>query len=96
MEYVRRLGGDPLTLVSEMPLFLVPETADKPEAPRFEKGTEGRKRLLAWLQELISGEPVEVARRSIAEVGIRPMPIRDQMRLQLAFLDQALILIRAD
>jgi len=96
MEYVRRLGGDPLTLVSEMPLFLVPETADKPEAPRFEKGTEGRMRLLAWLQELISGEPVEVARRSIAEVGIRPMPIRDQMRLQLAFLDQALILIRAD
>ena len=24
MEYVRSLGGDPLTLVSEMPLFLVP------------------------------------------------------------------------
>jgi len=96
MEYVRHLGGDPLTLVSEMPLFLVPEASGSRDAPRFEKGTEGRKRLLAWLQELVSGKPSEIARRAVAEAGIHAMPIRDQMRLQLAFLDQALTLLRAD
>jgi len=95
-EYVRRLGGDPLTLVSEMPLFLVPATSGGRDAPRFEKGTEGRNRLLAWLQDLVSGKPPEVARRTVAEAGIHAMPIRDQMRLQLAFLDQALALLRAD
>ena len=93
MEYVRSLGGDPLTLVSEMPLFLVPDPPGSRDAPLFEKGTEGRKRLLAWLEALIAGKPSEVARRAIADVGIRPMPIRDQMRLQLAFLDQALALL---
>lgn len=96
MEYVRGLGGDPLTLVSEMPLFLVPEDSGNRDGPRFEKGTEGRKRLLVWLQELISGKPSAAARQAITEVGIRPMPVRDQMRLQLAFLDQALTLVTAD
>jgi hypothetical protein len=96
MEFVRRLGGDPLTLVSEMPLFLVPEASEDRDAPRFEKGTEGRKRLLAWLQDLVSGKPSEVARRAVTEAGIHAMPIRDQMRLQLAFLDQALALLKAE
>ena len=96
MEFLRRMGGDPLTLVSEMPLFLVPSASGHRNAPQFEKGTEGRKRLLAWLQDLVSGKPPEVARRVVAEVGIRAMPIRDQMRLQLAFLDEALALLRAD
>jgi hypothetical protein len=96
MEYVRSLGGDPLTLVSEMPLFLVPEDSGSRNGPRFQKGTEGRKRLLAWLQELISGKTSEAARQAITEVGILPMPIRDQMRLQLAFLDQALALVTVE
>ena len=38
MEFVRSLGDDPLTLVSEMPLFLVPESSGEQRAPRFEKG----------------------------------------------------------
>lgn len=92
MEYVRSLGGDPLTLVSEMPLFLVDDVAESPDTPRFEKGTEGRKRLLAWLLELVSDKPTDIARQAIFEAGVRAMPIRDQMRLQLAFLDQALSL----
>jgi hypothetical protein len=96
MEYVRGLGGDPLSLVSEMPLFLVPEDSGSHEGPRFEKGTEGRKRLLAWLEDLISGKSSQAARQAIAQVGILPMPIRDQMRLQLAFLGQALALITVE
>lgn len=56
METVRSFGGDPLTLVSEMPLFL--------------EGT--------------------------AEETPIPMALRDQMRLQLAYLQEALAAVEAD
>jgi hypothetical protein len=95
MEWVRQLGGDPLTLVSEMPLFLIPEPADSDSATRFEKGSEGRQRLMSRLLEMVSDKPVEVARRAVAESGVHAMPIRDQMRLQLALLDRALALLMA-
>ena len=36
METVRALGGDPLTLVSEVPLFLVPEAGAEPRAGEME------------------------------------------------------------
>lgn len=74
MEFVRSLGGDPLTLVSEMPLFLL-EGRAKPKDRRnlFEDLT----------LRLASGEKLE-------SLGVRPMPIRDQMRLQLAFLQEGL------
>lgn len=72
MEYVRSLGGDPFTFVSEMPLFLrpLPEgDTGRPDDPIFR----------AWLERAaFSGDD-----------QVRGMPIRDQMRLQLAFLDEA-------
>lgn len=82
MEYVRSLGGDPLTLVSEMPLFLRPleegETG-RPDDPHFR----------AFLNRAAGMSPDDL--RSEAERnGVRGMPIRDQMRLQLAFLNEAL------
>jgi Zinc carboxypeptidase len=61
MEFVRELGGDPFTLVSEMPLFL--------------RSTA----------EAATGLPADDERR-----GIRGMPVRDQMRLQLAFINEGL------
>jgi hypothetical protein len=83
MEYVRSLGGDPFTLVSEMPLFLRPleeGESGRPDDPRFR----------AWLGRMCAlGDPGEV--RAEAELqGVRGMPLRDQMRLQLAFLEEAL------
>lgn len=77
MEYVRSLGGDPFTFVSEMPLFLrpLPEgDTGRPDDPIFR----------AWLERaaLSGGEP--------RDDQVRGMPIRDQMRLQLAFLEEAL------
>lgn len=89
MEFVRDLGGDPLTFVSEMPLFLTPSAGLDSKGPKFETGTEGRRRLLSELQALASGT-LEKARTEIAQLGIRAMPIRDQMRLQLAFLESAI------
>jgi hypothetical protein len=82
MEYVRSLGGDPFTMVSEMPLFLRPleegETG-RPDDPRFR----------AFL-ERIAGEAPEAVRAEMEKSGVRGMPIRDQMRLQLAFLQEGL------
>jgi hypothetical protein len=87
MEYARSLGGDPLTIVSEMPLFLTPP-AEGPESfgdPAL-RAELARKALTASPEEL---------RAEGTRLGIRGMPLRDQMRLQLAYLDEALAAIRA-
>jgi zinc carboxypeptidase len=86
MEYVRSLGGDPFTMVSEMPVFLRPleegETG-RPDDPHFR----------AFLGRL-TGKPPDEVRAEAARSGVRGMPIRDQMRLQLAFLEEALGVVR--
>jgi hypothetical protein len=82
MEYVRSLGGDPFTMVSEMPLFLRPLEAGesgRPDDPHFR----------AFLDRIAGKTPEEV-RTEMEKSGVRGMPIRDQMRLQLAFLNAAL------
>jgi hypothetical protein len=91
MEYVRGLGGDALTFVSEMPLFLMPEPAQAthPQAA-FRAGTEARLELHRWLDELARREEPASARRKAAERGIAPMPIRDQMRLQVELVNAGL------
>lgn len=82
MEHVRSLGGDPFTMVSEMPLFLRPleegETG-RPDDPRFR----------AFLGRVAGKTPAEV-REEAEWSGVRGMPLRDQMRLQLEFLQEAL------
>jgi zinc carboxypeptidase len=86
MEYVRLLGGDPFTMVSEMPLFLRPLEAGetgRPDDPRFR----------AFLSRL-AGKSAEEVRIEAERSGVRGMPLRDQMRLQLAFLDGALKVVR--
>lgn len=92
MEYVRGLGGDPFTLVSEMPLFLLPRDRELPATP---VGTEGRLAFHAWLRQLIEERGREGAHREAERLGLRPMPLRDQMRLQLAFLGEGIAATRA-
>lgn len=91
MEYVRGLGGDPPTFVSEIPLFLLPppEAADDPRAA-FRAGTQASRERHAWMAEMASRLTPEEARREAAERGIRAMPLRDQMRLQVALVNEAL------
>lgn len=82
MEYVRSLGGDPFTFVSEMPLFLrpLPEgDTGRPDDPIFR----------SWLERAVLAKTEEIS-RVMEEGGVRGMPLRDQMRLQLAFLNEAL------
>ncbi len=80
MEFVRDLGGDPLTLVSEMPLFLLP-----PE--QYAGGEVLRPEIVRKLLKLPSAEAIsaEAKRR-----GVQAMPIHDQMHLQLEFLQAGL------
>ncbi len=89
MEYVRSLGGDPFTFVSEMPLFLRPlvegETG-RPDDPRF----------LDWLGRARSAATPEETRAEMERGGVRGMPLRDQMRLQLAFLNEVLAAVAGE
>lgn len=80
MELARSLGGDPLTAVSEMPLFLLPDDGPlaDPALPRLDR------------LDRIRAAVREHGGRAAEHLGIRPMPIRHQMHLQLALLDEAL------
>ncbi len=96
MEAVRALGGDPLTLVSEMPLFLTPGVGERlgPPDPAAEAWRERFEAWRAWLVtkdeagdlEGATGAEMEAkaaAVRAEAEAaGLRQMPVRDQMDLQ--------------
>ena len=91
MEYVRSLGGDPLTFVSEMPLFLLPPSGASCDFPDPASGSKGRVAFHRWLADLLSGRSAAEVARAATSHGIRPMPIRDQARLQLEFLNAVLV-----
>ena len=86
MEFVRQLGGDPLTFVSEMPLFLVDS---------FRAGTEARLELHAWLAAAARQPDHEAFARQAKERGIRPMAIADQIGLQLELINAGLLAVAA-
>ncbi len=76
METIRAFGGDPLTLVSEMPLFIVP-----PESSGHTTIQEWKKKIHEWRGNK-TGDSPDWAK----EMNIRPFPIRDQMILQWTFI----------
>lgn len=91
MEFVRSLGGDPLTLVSEMPLFLIPRTASEAaDAPPLPVDPEGRQGFTEWTRNLRASQGDDAFRAACRRFGIRPMPLDDQMRLQIAFINEGL------
>jgi hypothetical protein len=94
METVRALGGDPLTLVSELPQFLVPELAGDGPAPP-EAMTAWRDRLSLWRAKLERPGGEAEVRAEARAAGVRPMPIVDQMRLQWAMLLAGIDQVRA-
>jgi len=103
METIRALGGDPLTLVSEMPLFVLPpRPGDAPSGSGEVAEWKGRmadwqRRLLATEEDAAADDTEEGSevRKEIAESGLTPMPIRDQMRLQWTFVREGIACVRA-
>lgn len=85
METIRALEGDPLTLVSEMPLFITPGVGEElgPPDPASQKWSE---RIAEWREQLDGGRPPQEIADAAAQAGLRPMPIRDQMILQWTFI----------
>ncbi len=86
METVRSLGGDTLTLVSEMPLFLTPGVGQVigPPDPAAEAW---RARIEGWRGQISQGADTDAIRAEADDADLRPMPVRDQMILQLTMLD---------
>ena len=89
MEAVRALGGDPLTLVTEMPLFITPgggeEMAARPDPKvRREAADDGAAER--------AGTEV---REEMARAGLGAMPVEDQMRFQWAFIRAGLGVVGA-
>ncbi len=99
MEAVRGLGGDPLTLVSEMPLFITPGVGED-LGPPDPAAVAWRERLETWRERLqpgvVGGERQErqaemrAVEAEAAKRGLRPMPVPDQMRLQWSFISAGL------
>ncbi len=81
METIRALGGDPLTLVSEMPLFITPG-AGEDIGPPDPVAEEWKRKITAWQQQLARGRPPERIRACARSGCLYAMPIRDQMTLQ--------------
>jgi hypothetical protein len=95
METVRALGGDPLTLVSEMPLFITPGVGEV-LGPPDPAAIAWRERLEMWRERLGPGASGDDRHEGEAEMraveaeagkaGLRAMSVPDQMRLQWSFI----------
>ena len=81
METVRRFGGDPLTLVSEMPLFLLPGVGQT-LGPPDPVAQQWQAQIDDWRQQLATGTETAVIHTLGQQAGVRPMPVRDQLSLQ--------------
>ena len=85
MEFVRTLGKDSLTLVSEMPLFIVPGVG-KELGPPDPVAEEWKERIGDWGKRLMQGEDESRISAEATQAGLKPMAIDDQMKLQWQFI----------
>ena len=86
MESTRLLSGDIFTMVTEMPLFLYPGDPSDKVLYQFFKNT-----FKDWQGKLAANEitPNEVKFQA-NQLGIKPMPVKDQQYFQLLYLSEAL------
>ena len=86
MESIRSLGDPCLTLVTEMPLFIVPKDHSGlpwPD-PTLSNWTE---RMNQWKLDIEQGQKnTRQVTQEASDLGLRAMPIRDQMHLQWTFI----------
>ncbi|MFL9830350.1 M14 family zinc carboxypeptidase [Flavobacterium sp. ST-87] len=82
MESIRSLGGDCLTLVSEMPLFIFPKKERKLVWPDTYLD-QWRDQFTQWKTDLISGTvSANALKIDMESKGVYAMPWEDQMKLQ--------------
>jgi len=85
MEFVMGLGGDPLCLVTELPLFLVKNEDPTPGRP--DEYLALRERLPEVKARLDRGDEVD---ELLGPFDLRPVPLETAMRLQLRALELGL------
>jgi hypothetical protein len=90
METIRALGGDPLTLVSEMPLFITPGVGES-LGPPDPKAEEWKERIAGWNAELLAGASPTNVSKSATDADLVPMPAADQMRIQWMLIASGLL-----
>lgn len=92
MEAIRSLSGNALTIVSEMPLFILPNLPSMLRWPH-PVWEEWNNRLSIWKSHLVEEnrdtEMEQVILKEIKASGITPMPVSHQMRLQWRFITAA-------
>lgn len=93
MEAMRSLGGDPLTLVSEMPLFITPGVG-KDIGPPDPKAAEWRRKIDAWRGQLVKGKAPERIQACSDAGCLTPMPLRDQLLLQWEMISAGIELVK--
>jgi len=91
MEFVASLGGDPLSLVTELPLFLV--RGNNSTAHRPERYLELRERLPEIRARLDRGEEVDDV---LAPFDLRPVPLDTAMHLQFRAIELGLRSVAPD
>jgi hypothetical protein len=89
MEFVMGLGGDPLALVTELPLFLVENEDPTPGRP--DNYLALRERLPEIKAKLEAGDDVDDL---LAPFGLHPVPLETAMRLQLRAIELGLDTVR--
>ena len=87
MEFVRAPGGDPLCLVTELPLFLMNKKVEKPQPGVPQVYLDWKSRLPHLRQKLMRGESIA---SELREFNVRPFELGSQIRFQLHILEQAL------
>ncbi len=90
METMRSFGADCLTIVSEMPLFLLPDVGIDP-GPPDNAALTWQKRIARW--QTLLDTPEKILEES-QRFGLKAMSITDQMHFQWHFICSALEQIR--
>jgi len=88
MEYVRSLGGDPLCLVTELPLFIVKLKEESDKEPGIPSSyLEFKKQVPAIRKRAVNGEPIKPL---LDEFEISLLPLSTAVRIQLTIIKKAL------
>jgi len=90
MEFVRGLGGDPLCLVTELPLWVLGNLTEPPEPGRPTTYLAFRACVPEIRLRAGKGEPVEGL---LAPYGLRPLPVAQAVGLQLRAIELSLQLV---
>lgn len=91
MEFVRKLGGDPLSIVTELPLFLIEKEVEQPE-PGLPKAYLAFKEKHQGIREkLLQGEPID---NILREFKVRPLELDLLIQIQLFVIQLGLETVR--